>query len=118
MRGIGGIMGGAWYGHDKHVKYYNIGFSEDELKKITAAFKKYEASGQTPIFRKHTDFIKHFALIYFDLEKENQQLKNILNAKNQEVAAMGQCGASDETTWTGYFRDVKRNGNILYPVWG
>jgi len=32
-----------------------------------------------------------------------------------EAAAVGQ---GDETAWTGYFRDVKRVGSILYPNWG
>jgi len=116
MRGIGGVMG--WYGHDNITKYYSIGFTEKEQEEITAAFKKYEASGQIPVLRKHTEFIKHFALAAFELEKENQRLKNILKTKNQEAAVAGQNGASEETTWTGYFRDVKRVGSVLYPVWG
>jgi hypothetical protein len=91
---------GKWYGYEKAVKHYNIGFTEDELQKITAAFNKWEAGGHMPVFRKHTSFIKYLALEYFELKKEVLDLRFTLlygdcEAKDQEAAAAGQGGASE-----------------------
>jgi len=36
--------------------------------------------------------------------------------KQPQAAAMG--GEYKETTWTGYFRGIGREGNILFPEWG
>jgi hypothetical protein len=110
----------GWYGRDNITKYYNIGFSEEELQEITAAYNANNREYKNPYFRKRANFIRFLALHCIDLEKENRSLRSTLASINREApaAAMGQGGASEETTWTGYFRGVERNGNVLYLVWG
>jgi len=110
----------GWYGRDNITKYYSIGFTEEELQEIEAARKKqtHGTSAESSFYSKRTNFIKHLIFSCIDLEKENQRLKSTIRETQAQAAAMGQSGASEETTWTGYFRDVKRNGNIIYPVWG
>jgi hypothetical protein len=109
----------GWYGRDNITKYYSIGFSEEELQEIDAAWEKQkDDNAENSFFKSRSRFIRHLALSCIDLEKENQRLKNILRETRVQSAAIGQSGASEENAWTGYFRDVKRNGNILYPVWG
>jgi hypothetical protein len=107
----------GWYGRETLTNYYSVGFTEEELQEIDAACKK---QNNDHFFSKRTNCIRHLALSCIDLEKENQRLKRTIREAQAQAqsAAMGQGGASEETTWTGYFRDVKRNGNILYPVWG
>ena len=36
--------------------------------------------------------------------------------KQPQAVAIG--GENEETTWTGYFRGVKTEGNIVFPEWG
>jgi hypothetical protein len=105
------------YGCDNIKKYYSIGFDKDEKKQIETAFKEWQGP---PFFRKYTSFIKHLVIISLDLKQENKRLKNILESisRNDEIARAASGGQSEETTWTGYFRDVKRVGNTIYPVWG
>jgi hypothetical protein len=101
--------------------YYSIGFDEDEKKQIEAALNEWnENECQGPFFRKYTGFIKHLAIISLDLKQENKRLKNILASikRGREAPAAAIGGANTEAAWTGYFRDVERNGNILYLVWG
>jgi hypothetical protein len=49
--------------------------------------------------------------------KENRP-KTIFREAQGQLADMGQGEASEETTWTGYYRGVKKKENIIYPVWG
>jgi len=113
----------GWYGRDKIVKYYNVGFTEKELQEIDAVNTKL-SHGSTVLegfYRKRTKIIKHLILSWFDLEKENQQLKSLIRNVQAQSAVMAQGGASEEAirdAWTGYFRGVKNNGNVLYPEWG
>jgi len=114
-------VGGKWNSHEKAVKhYYSIGFTEKELQEIDAASEKlnHGSSVLAAYYRKRTHLIKYMALSYIDLEKENRQLKSVIRNAQAQSAAMGQGGESDETAWTGYFRGVKSNGNVLYPEWG
>ena len=116
----------GWYGRDNVKKYYNIGFCEEELQKLNIALEKQQESNPSEYFAKHTRFIKHLALTCLDLKQENERLRCTLantQRKTQAFAeaqadAIGQDGASEETTWTGYYHGIKKTGNIIFPVWG
>jgi len=97
--------------------YYSIGFTDEELQEIDAAYKEqtYRTSTERLFFSRRTKFIKHLIFSGIDLEKEKQR---IIRETRAQPAAIGQSETGEETTWTGYFRNVKNDGNILYPEWG
>jgi hypothetical protein len=106
----------GWYGRDNIKKSYSIGFTEEELQEIEAVYKMYKATPEykaPEFFDRRTNLLRFLVLHCIDLEKEKQDL-----IKKAQSAAAGQGGANDETTWTGYFRGAKREGNIVYPEWG
>jgi hypothetical protein len=73
---------------------------------------------ESSFYSKRTNFIRHLVLSCIDIEKENQRLKTTLREAQAQAAAVGQSRASEEPTWTGYFRGVKKDGNTIFPVWG
>jgi len=109
----------GWYGRDKAVKYFTIGFTEKELQELEDAYKKAEVGRLHLVdiryFAKRTSLIRHLALTYLDLEKEYMQLKSEI--KSIEKQAQSQTTAMGDT-WTGYYRGVNRKGNIIFPKWG
>jgi len=105
----------GWYGRDKAVKHYSIGFTEKELQELEAAYEKVKI-GRFHItgfqcFSKLTSFIRYLALTYLDLEKKYMQLKSEIKQTQFQGKAIGD-------TWTGYYRNVKKEGNIIFPEWG
>jgi len=105
---------------EKAVKYYSVGFTEKELQEIDAVNEKlnHGSSALEGFYKKRARLIKYMALSFIDLEKENRQLKSVIRNAQTQSEAVGQNGAGDETTWTGYFRGIENKGNILYPEWG
>ena len=100
--------------------YYSIGFTDEELQEIETAYKEqtYGTSAESSFYSKRTNFIKQLIFSGIDLEKDNQRLKSIVRETRARPAAIGQSDTDEETTWTGYFRNIKNDGNILYPEWG
>jgi hypothetical protein len=97
-------------------KACSIGFCEDELKEIEAAFK----SCKKP-FKRQSQFIKYLALTCLDREQEIGQLQNALTKVAQahaQAAAVGQSSQAKETAWTGAYHGIRREGNVIFPVWG
>lgn len=109
----------GWYGSENIAKYYSIGFTEKELEEIDDARKKQieetKSGALLSYLGKPTNFIRYLALTCLDLKKENQQLKNAIRETRAQSQAIGQ---NEATTWTGYFRGVKTDGNIVFPEWG
>jgi len=100
-------------GRDNITKYFNVGFSEEELQKVDAAYKKEKISrGDTKY--SFSFFIRSLVVSYIDEKEKNGRKKQ--ERADTQVAVMG--GTKKETTWTGYFRGVEKEGNILFPEWG
>jgi len=113
----------GWYGREKLTKYYSVGFTEKELQQINTAYERQKNSVLKAFFKRRTNLIRHLVLTYFELERENNRLKNILAARSAAERESKQdnqaINESPETlTWTGYYRGVKREGNTIYPEWG
>jgi len=137
----------GWYGREKLIKYYNIGFTEKELQEINAIYEREKDNVLKAYFRRHTNLIRHLALTCIDLKKENhrnlvsenlteQAKRNTENTIFEEVIeklndvgkqiafkqlqALLEAGyvKSSSETWTGYYHGIEKEGNIVFPKWG
>ena len=101
-------------------KYYNIGFEEDELQEINAVFNKRQLASPGSYFRDRASLIKYLALTGLDLERENRRLKAALASiiRGREAAQATTLGQGEEIVWTGFLHGVRRDGKIIYTVWG
>jgi hypothetical protein len=92
--------------------FYRLALSDVSNDQILEALKHHDDVS----FLRPSQFIR--ILVHLGLEEYKTQHK-----REAKAAAVGQGGAREENTreepaWTGYFRGVKRDGNVLYPVHG
>jgi hypothetical protein len=92
-------------------KIYSIGLSEDLDRRLRNELEKIKWEVRM------SQFIRILMNRGFNDLLNEQLTPTSMLRFIYSSPVMRQDGATEETTWTGYYRGIKRVGNTIYPAW-